>query len=116
MNARAIARHYAALLPGGIDGVEILPPERVRIATAPKLPRPVTPPEAPHVFTLGYIQGDKGQHIGPEPEAFGHGGYGGSIGFANPASGLAVGITKNRFHDGKDTALLILERLRILLR
>jgi len=34
MSARAIARHYAALLPGGVDGVALLPPERVREATA----------------------------------------------------------------------------------
>lgn len=26
MSARAIARHYASLLPGGVDGVELLPP------------------------------------------------------------------------------------------
>ncbi len=33
MSARAVARHYAALLPGGVDGVELLPPERIRLAT-----------------------------------------------------------------------------------
>ena len=33
MSARAVARHYAALVPGGVDGVELLPPARVKAAT-----------------------------------------------------------------------------------
>ncbi|CAM3099694.1 serine hydrolase domain-containing protein [Rariglobus hedericola] len=111
MNARAIARHYAALLPGGVDGVELLPPARIREATTLQLPRPEIPPGNVFLFTLGYMQGGPAIDIGPEESAFGHGGYGGSQGYANPARGFAVGITKNRFRDGDTTPARILSTL-----
>ena len=42
---------------------------------------------------------------------FGHGGYGGANGFADPATGLAVGLTKNFFSpNGAEGE--ILDRLR----
>ena len=92
MTTRAIARHYAALLPGGVDGIELLPPERIRLATQRQIPREgivegVTPCKG-----LGYGLGDGGS-----PTGFGHGGYGGSAGYANPPYRLAVGVTRNRF-------------------
>ena len=111
MNARAIARHYAALLPGGVDGIELLPPARVRAATTLQLPRPEIAPNTAFVFSLGYIQGGPKIDIGPETNAFGHGGYGGSQGYANPDHHFAVGITKNRFWDGDTTPNRILSTL-----
>src|SRR5262249_12177992 len=39
MTARAIARHYAALLPGGVDGIELLSPDRIREATIRQFPK-----------------------------------------------------------------------------
>jgi len=92
MNARAIARHYAALLPGGVDGVELLPPERIRIATELQIPgegfvEGVTPRKG-----LGYGLGDGGS-----PTSFGHGGYGGSAGYGNVPYRLAVSVTRNLF-------------------
>lgn len=92
MAARAVARHYAALLPGGIDGVELLPPERMEWATELQIPTSgyvegVTPRRA-----LGYELGNGGI-----PTSFGHGGHGGSVGFGNPLYRLAVGVTRNRF-------------------
>lgn len=110
MNARAIARHYAALLPGGLDGIALLPPARIRQATTPPLPRPEAPPGS-HTFALGYMLGGPGTAIGPEPIAFGHGGYGGSQGYANPLRHFSVGITKNRFRDGDTTPDRILSVL-----
>ncbi len=94
MSARAIARHYAALLPGGVDGVELLPPERVRAATVRQLPgdgREALP------MGLGYFLGNGVVENGDEMAAFGHGGYGGSTGFASGKHRLAVGFTKNLF-------------------
>ena len=55
MNARAIARHYAALLPGGVEGVELLPPARVRLATERQYPTP--PGESAMNQALGYGTG-----------------------------------------------------------
>ncbi len=92
MNARAIARHYAALLPGGVEGVELLPPERIREAIVWHEP----PGEAPLHFGLGYLVGGEGSNMGSE-NSFGHGGYGGSLGFADLETGLAFGFTRNLF-------------------
>ena len=92
MNARAIAKHYAALLPGGVDGVELLPPERIRLATEPQWPGNCKPGEPPMNQRLGYVVGHPFS-----PMAFGNGGHGGSIGFASPEHDVAFGFTRNRF-------------------
>lgn len=109
--ARAVARHYAALLPGGVDGTELLPPSRIASATTLQTPRPEPQEGFPFLFSLGYMQGSPTIGIGPETSAFGHGGYGGSHGYANPARGFAVGITKNRFRDDDTTPARILAAL-----
>lgn len=92
MTARATAKHYAALLPGGVDGVELLPPERIRLATEPQWPGNHKAGEPPPEHRLGYAVG-----IPFSATSFGHGGYGGSLGFADIESGLAFGFMRNRF-------------------
>ncbi len=114
MTARALARHYAALTPGGVDGVELLPPQRVRLATELQLQTTVPAPGAPASarFALGYGLGGEGNlELGTRPTAFGHGGYGGAIGFADPQYRLAVGLTKNFFSKNGAT-VNIMQRLR----
>ena len=90
MSARAIARHYAALLPGGVEGVELLPPARVEIAVE----RAVAADGEPSGFGLGYAL-----EMFDAPRTFGHPGYGGSIGLADRESGWALGFARNRFSD-----------------
>jgi CubicO group peptidase (beta-lactamase class C family) len=92
MTAHAIAKHYAALLPGGADGVELLPPERIRLATEPQWAGNSSAGSPPSGHCLGYSGGDR--FSAPQ---FGHGGFGGSDGFAVPDLGLALGFTRNRF-------------------
>lgn len=92
MNARAIARHYASLLPGGVDGVELLPPPRVAVAT--EWSTRMDPANQPATWGLGYMRNEVPTKAG-KLEAFGHGGYGGSMGFAIPQFQLAVGYTRN---------------------
>lgn len=111
MNALAIARHYAALLPGGVDGVELLPPERVRLATEPQKPAMPENDEYPRTWGLGYKLGEPGSAYGETFRSFGHSGYGGSLGFADPESGLAVGFTKNLYQD-QPSASTLLDALR----
>ena len=112
MSARAVARHYAALLPGGVDGVSLLTPERLAEATT--LQPPANPaPNTPRLNKgLGYnlFFDEAGKLI-----RFGHGGYGGSDAYAEPAHRFAVCITKNLFsEDGaKD---LIINELRSALK
>jgi CubicO group peptidase (beta-lactamase class C family) len=38
--------------------------------------------------------------LGPNPEAFGHVGAGGSLGMADPAAGVAIGYAMNRMGPG----------------
>lgn len=96
MTARDLARHYAALLPGGVDGVELLPPARVRLAT--QLQKPSVNPEAETALRgLGYMIGMDFDGRGPCMSAFGHGGYGGAQGFGDFERRLAVGLTKNLY-------------------
>lgn len=101
MNARAVARHYAALLPGGVDGVELLPPTRVLEATAPQK-RPHD--EEPSSIALGYM-------ISPSDDTFGHPGYGGSFGLAHPVEKWAIGFTRNRFGES-DCGHQVLEQFK----
>jgi len=105
MTARSIARHYAALLPGGVDGIELLPPERIRVAIEPRSSGKQKTGE-PASHRLGYSVGTPFS-----PTSFGHGGYGGSIGFADIASSLSFGFTRNRF-DSNTSLPRIIETLR----
>jgi CubicO group peptidase (beta-lactamase class C family) len=116
MTAHAVARHYAALLPGGVEGVELLPPSRIRKATTRQWPAGNAAGEPPPpCFGLGYALGNPDSVMGGREEIFGHGGFGGSLGFADPRHGLAVGIAKNRFYP-KETTRLLVNELRAALR
>jgi CubicO group peptidase (beta-lactamase class C family) len=97
MTARALARHYASLLPGGVDGVALLPPARVREATQVQLQTDSLAENTPRHIALGYMILGAGKGPDTPATAFGHGGYGGSVGFADPQHRLAVGLTKNRY-------------------
>lgn len=101
-NARDIAKHYAALLPGGVDGVALLAPETLRAATTLQNSMGVPEDKLPGRFGLGYQVGGKDGMLGKRASAFGHGGYGGSIGLADPETGFALGLTKNYY--GKSPA------------
>jgi CubicO group peptidase (beta-lactamase class C family) len=93
MNARAIARFYASLLPGGVDGIEALSPERVSLATQWKTLR--DPEGADVVRGLGFQAMDFSLEGHGKARGFGHGGFGGSMGFACPELHLAVGYAHN---------------------
>lgn len=108
-NARSLARHYAALLPCGVNGAELLPPDRVRLALERQ---PVEDPAGQYsTWMLGYHQIPEWELPGDPARVFGHGGYGGAIAFADLDRNLAVGLTKNLFHKG-DTRNRILEEIR----
>jgi len=108
MNARAIARHYAMLANHGeLDGIRILSPERVDVIRALQTDAADELFGGPERKGLGYFLGgpeDKGGSLtaGSNPGAFGHGGNGGSCGFADPKLGLAFGLTKNLMRLGAD--------------
>jgi CubicO group peptidase (beta-lactamase class C family) len=90
--ARGLARMYGAIANGGrFDGVEFLSAKTVAGLsgrTELQLDRNLGVPLS---FHLGY-------HAMPfgRPRGFGHMGLGGSAGWADPASGLAIGFVHNR--------------------
>jgi CubicO group peptidase (beta-lactamase class C family) len=103
MNARDIARHYAALANGGeLDGARILSEDRIRIATT------LQTEAMDDVFkyearkALGYWLGGPGLVAGglAGPAAFGFQGFGGSVGFADPERKFAFGLTRNNLMRG----------------
>jgi CubicO group peptidase (beta-lactamase class C family) len=95
MNARAIARHYAALACGSLDGVRLLTPERMAHARAMRTAERDAVMGVPMRKGLGYFLDGPPFPVGGL-EAFGHPGHGGSLGFADPTRRFAFGLTKNR--------------------
>ena len=47
-------------------------------------------------YGLGFQLSQPGRPLGPNPESFGHYGYGGSLGFADPEARVAFGYVMNR--------------------
>ena len=96
--ARALARFYAALI-GEVDGHRILTPATLAAATAERtsgIDRTLRVPvrigtglglPTPDMYWYG-------------PTAFGFPGYGGSIGFADPSTGLAFAYVMNHIQEG----------------
>jgi CubicO group peptidase (beta-lactamase class C family) len=91
-SARAIARMYAALL-GEVDGVRLLPPERLAEVTAVSSSSTDEVFGRPTTWGLGYGLGGL---AGDEPTVFGYGGVGGGFACGETASGVAWAVTKNR--------------------
>jgi CubicO group peptidase (beta-lactamase class C family) len=95
--ARAVARIYSALACGGaIDGVRILQPETITEATRETSRGPDQVLTRPSRFGLGFQLAMPGRPLGPNPDAFGHFGAGGSLGFADPRARLAFAYTPNQ--------------------
>ena len=90
--ARGLARMYGAIANGGrIDGSQFLSPEVAAGLTGRRSLRPDGNLVIPLAFHLGY-------HRLPFDAipGFGHVGLGGSLGWADPESGLAFGFVHNR--------------------
>lgn len=118
MTARALAKMYASLI-GSVDGVRLFSPERLREATALQfdtldLVLDETIPKA-----LGYFLGTEGSPMSERRSAFGHPGAGGSIGFADPDTGFAFALLKNKLiwesHTSPQTALKVARETRAAL-
>lgn len=115
MNARSLARHYAALAGGKLDGVQLLPQERISRAAALLYEGDDRVLGGPARRALGYHLGEPLSAMGTRTGVFGHAGAGGSLGFADPDHHFAFALTKNRMVDSapsEGAAYLVANRLR----
>lgn len=96
--ARSLARLYACLERGEtLDGVTLLRPETLAAATTLQNKRPDLVLVLPGYWRLGYMGGGSAwSPAGPDRAAFGHNGLNGSVGLADPACELSLGLTLDR--------------------
>ncbi|WP_406123673.1 beta-lactamase family protein [Streptomyces canus] len=98
--ARSLARMYAAVI-GEVDGVRLLTPETVASATREQASGKDQVMVVPSRFSTGYML-PTGDNPMTGPNAFGHTGRGGSLGFADPEHGIAFGYAMNNIIGGPD--------------
>jgi CubicO group peptidase (beta-lactamase class C family) len=97
MSARAVARMYAALL-GPVDGVRLVSPERLREVTAVAAEGTDAVLAFPVRRGLGFDLGFPG--VLDSPTVFGMAGSGGTAAYADPVTGVALAVAKNRVSAG----------------
>lgn len=95
MSARAMARMYSALL-GEVDGVRLIPDERLREVSAVAFNGVDEIMGNPVSWALGYAIGRIGTKAQESLSVFGWGGVGGSYACADTQTGVAFALTKNR--------------------
>jgi CubicO group peptidase (beta-lactamase class C family) len=105
-SARAIARMYAALL-GEVDGTRLITAERLREVTAVAFSGVDEVYGMPSDWGLGYGIGIPTSNAAESPTVFGLPGAGGSVAWADTATGVAFALTKNRQAHDFTTAGLI---------
>ena len=92
--ARAVASFYDALLPGAQH--RLLSTALLDEATTTHSEGEDLVLGRPTRFGLGFALHQEGRPIGVSPASFGHYGYGGSLGFADPDADVAVAYLINR--------------------
>jgi CubicO group peptidase (beta-lactamase class C family) len=112
-NARAVARMYAATV-GEVDGIRLLTEDTIRNAAVVQSEGIDEVLNWPTKVGLGFALPP---FLGPECPAnsFGHGGAGGSLGFADPDSRLGFGYVTSRMKLGapaQDRASALLRALK----
>lgn len=109
--AGGIARLYAALAAGGrIDDVTVCDADVLAEAVRPQSEGWCPFLERDATFGLGFQPTRPDRPFGPNPGSFGHYGTGGSLGFADPATGVAFGYVMNavrpRWQNERNRALV----------
>ncbi|MFC1227616.1 MULTISPECIES: serine hydrolase domain-containing protein [Streptomyces] len=98
--ARALARMYAALI-GEVDGMRLIAPATLASATREQAGGKDQVMLIPSRFSAGYMLPTEANPM-TGPNAFGHTGRGGSLGFADPERGIAFGYVMNNIIGGPD--------------
>lgn len=98
-SARDVARIYGTLAAGEVDGVRLLSPAGIDTMTTMQHDMIELLQDRHYRQGLGVLlNSPDAVYMGPRPEAFGHHGIGGSIGFADRAAGLGFGYAINKMH------------------
>lgn len=97
MSARDLARMYACYAGyGELDGTRLYSEQTVRTLSKEQTHRPDKVLVLPIRWSMGYMNGgDPGWPQGPRASSFGHPGFGGSLGYADPEIGLSFGVVMN---------------------
>ncbi len=102
-NARSIASVYSALATDRcVGGVELLSERALAAATAIQIEGEDLVLRFPMSWGVGFALNKAMGVYGPSPRAFGHHGWGGSFGFADPDAGLAVAYAMNFMREPQD--------------
>ncbi|MBT2505543.1 beta-lactamase family protein [Streptomyces sp. ISL-98] len=96
--ARALARCYAAMI-GPVDGHRLFAPATLTLARTEESAGPDRVLVVNTRFGLGFMLHGSGAPL-LAPGSFGHPGRGGSLGFADPESGIAFGYVTNGLQKG----------------
>jgi CubicO group peptidase (beta-lactamase class C family) len=82
---------------GELDGVRLMSPETVATATTVQNDRADLVIFFPIRWRLGFMSGggDMGP-AGPNPDAYGHAGFGGSVGLVDPDAEISVAVILDR--------------------
>jgi CubicO group peptidase (beta-lactamase class C family) len=103
-NARALARLWGAVANGAVlDGVRLMSPESLKLLAT--MQHDMVEIRHNRVYRQGLglvLNSPPTMGFGPNPNAFGHGGIGGSLGFADPDNAIGFGYSPNRMHNGPD--------------
>jgi CubicO group peptidase (beta-lactamase class C family) len=97
-DAVSLAKMYAATV-GEVDGIRLLSPEVMRRASAEAVRGPDAALVAETRFGMGFMLNNETVPL-LGPNAFGHAGAGGSLGQADPDSGVGYGYVMNRMLGG----------------
>lgn len=98
-NARAVARIYGSLANDGLDGVRLMSSESVDRMTTMQHDMIELLQERHYRQGLGILLNSPGAvYMGPHPDAFGHHGIGGSIGFADRRESIGFSYSMNKMH------------------
>jgi CubicO group peptidase (beta-lactamase class C family) len=95
--APALARLMGALASGGeLDGVQVLSPALIAQASAERIVGQDL--VLPYVISwgAGFMRNTPNFFYGPNPDAFGHSGWGGSCAFADPSRGVSGAYVMNK--------------------
>ena len=99
-NARGIAMIYSALATDRrINGVELVSEKALKAATSVQIENEDLVLLFPIAWGVGFALNKSLGAYGPNPSAFGHHGWGGSFGFADPEKQLGVAYAMNMMRE-----------------